>query len=40
MYDRDDELLTLAAADPPDRASDGTPSHGEPVGAISLGWSS
>ena len=25
MYDRDDELLTLAAADPPDRASDGTP---------------
>src|SRR5258705_7606291 len=24
MYDRDDELLTLAAADPPDRASDGT----------------
>ena len=25
MYDSDDELLTLAAADPPDRASDGTP---------------
>jgi len=25
MYDRDDELLTLAAADPPDRTSDGTP---------------
>ncbi len=25
MYDRDDELLILAAADPPDRASDGTP---------------
>jgi hypothetical protein len=25
MYDRDDELLTLAAADPPARASDGTP---------------
>ncbi len=25
MYDRDDELLTLAAADPPDRASDATP---------------
>ena len=25
MYYRDDELLTLAAADPPDRASDGTP---------------
>jgi len=25
MYDRDDELLTLAGADPPDRASDGTP---------------
>jgi hypothetical protein len=25
MYDRDDELLTLAAEDPPGRASDGTP---------------
>jgi hypothetical protein len=25
MYDRDDELLILAAEDPPDRASDGTP---------------
>ena len=25
MYDRDDELLTLAAEHPPDRASDGTP---------------
>src|SRR5258708_35451817 len=25
IYDRDDELLTLAAADPPDRAFDGTP---------------
>src|SRR6476659_909365 len=25
MYDRDDELRTRAAADPPDRASDGTP---------------
>ena len=40
MYDRDDELLTLAAADPPDRASDGTPVTMEAVDATSPGWSS
>ena len=48
MYDRDDDLLTLAAADPPDRASAKSSSSASPtahrsrwrpVGATSPGWS-
>ena len=40
MYDSDDELLTLAAADPPDRHPTARQSRWRPVGATSPGWSS